>query len=649
MKRLKYLVVAMLVFFGLALPGEIYQNYVINFMSDLNVSFECPDNIQCEEMLQQILDEAYKNNIKMYYVEKNIVNLYYEDIKIYCDYEVMQYIKEKYGIESGRVRSFVSGESNVTFMDWDELSGEVICNNPNGYYMLLSLEEAKKLDIPMVDKYNNSSKGLSYSESKLQYEVVFCIIWLIFVCIVSYISYYISISMRKEITIRMTMGDSLYARAIRYIIADFLICVIITLVVWGVTSNYAGKIFLFEIAIVGSVVMICINTAILFVVLRGNYKKAFANLNVNSKILKMSYVIKMISSVVLVLSIAGNVVDSVAYIEVLSQKSIYEKYKGYKYIDFKASNDSKNPYVWFGYSSYFYQKNIRDMDIVSFEWIVDDVDYDVCMVNANFKWYLEKHMAEFNQVNSNTTNYMFIPISYKGSVQETDIRNWNMYLSDNIDDKVIYYEGNLRFPVQNSYITHPYTYLDNPIICYSEQTDFSDSIKKENWGISQITLNRYFVNISDEEIAAVKEEVFDMGVDVVVTDVYDIYQYELLVMKRVFVCNTVVSVVLLLILVMLITTIIRLEYIANRKEIAIKKTLGYSLISRFKNIYLSTLITGSIGLMMVGVLIKNLDITYGHVVGIIALLITLIEIGFITVNCYISDKSNIQRILKNGF
>lgn len=91
-----------------------------------------------------------------------------------------------------------------------------------------------------------------------------------------------------------------------------------------------------------------------------------------------------------------------------------------------------------------------------------------------------------------------------------------------------------------------------------------------------------------------------------------------------------------------------MEYITNRKEIVIKKVLGYSLFARFKEMYLSTLFTGIAGMITAIVIIVALKLSYGWFIIGTMLLLFLIELVYVTLICVGSEVNNIQRVLKNG-
>lgn len=651
MKYIKYMVVLVLVFLGIALPGEIYQNYVSGFMCEPNTSFEVPDGTDGKVMLQDILNVAREHKIQMYFVESKVKNRYLEEINIYCDLEVKAYIQHKYGIEEGFVKSLLSGENRVSFCDWKELSEQSMRNTPSGWYMLVTLEQAREFKLELEEKYDGGLAQIMYSDDTTGYRIALAVIWFIIIGIIMLINYYECVSLKKEIMIRITMGDSLYTRAGRRIIGDVTFYIIVFVALYCCITQYEGGAFLKEVTIIAGVFLVVLNALVSCSVLIINHKKAFANVGVEGDVLKVSYIIKAITTVVLVLFVANNIIEAIPYFEALSQKELYEKYIGYKFLDFRATADVEEPDMWFSQSIEFYEKNIVSHDIVAYEWIVDDPDYNVMMANANFKWYLEDVIDEFTYVDAGHTNYMFIHASYKDTATEKEIKRWNMYLSDSVksaDVKIVYYEDNVNIPVQNSYTSNPYTYIKNPVICYSNQTEFSTSLENKDGVMSQITLPRYFVDISDEEVQELKANIRDLGVDVMVSDVYEIYSYELMVVERVFICNLVVSLMLIVIELLLIFTIVRMEYAANRKEIVIKKILGYSLIARFKKLYKTTLVTGILGVAVILFIILKWNLSYELMIMGIAIALLVVECIVIISVCLVSDRTNIQRILKNG-
>lgn len=651
MKYIKYIVIVILVFLGTILPGEMYQNYVPTFMSEPNVSFEIPEGVRADVMRSEILDSAKEHNVRMYFVEKKFKNQYYEEIHIYCDESVRKYIKDKYGIMEGTVKSLFSGECKVIFSEWEQLSEDSMQDTPSGYYLLLSLKEAKKFQKTFMQEYSTKSAAILNKNDKTTYIIMLSVFWAVIISIVLLINYYEAVKLQKEIMVRVTMGDSLYIRAVRNILTDLLVYAGIFAVVFLGVRAYACTIFLEEVIIIAGILMTALTALVSCSVLMVNYKKAFANIGVDEKVLKVSYIIKTVTTIVLVFSIAGNVIDSMAYFEALSQKQFYKKYENYQYLDFRATQFDQYE-KWAVYSGYFYQKYIEDKDIVACEWITHEPDYNVIMANVNFQWYLEAHIKEFSQIGTEYKKYMLIPEKYRGTALEAKIRESRMYLSDrtgNTKDAVIYYKSNLKIPVKNSYAAHPYTYLTNPVICYSSQTDYSENLEAKKYEMMQVTMPNYFVRISDAEVAALQKELKEYEIAVRAKNVYTVYSYELKILERAFICNLALTLLLLFIELLLVITIIRMEYIANRKEIILKKILGYSLFARFGKLYKITLITGALGICITALIVVKMQLSYSAFIIAVAGLLLTAELAVITILCITSDRANIQRILKNGF
>lgn len=644
MKAVKYIIIFMLVCVGVILPGELYQNYVGLFSIEPNTSFYMQEGISRDDMLDEILSRAEEYDVSLFFIETRTRDNFFQEIKIYCDDYIKKYIENKYDVYEGKRKSLFSDESQVDFYGWNELTVESMKNNPDGYYVVGTIEEAREFKLTLIDKYGGNVAAIANPDGKTEAIIITIVAWIIIISIVVLINYYEVVKLKKEMTIRMTMGQSLTRIAIKSIITDVILYILILLLVICGVRKYEGGLFLSKILIWVSILLVVINVLVSCTILFTDYKKAFSNVGVEKRVLKVSYILKILSTIMLIVAISGNVVDSVAYVEALSQKDLYKHYDGYSYINIY----SDDPMEWWQYSCYFYEEYVDDKDIVVYEWIVQENDYNIIMANANFKWYLEERIEEFSQINEEYKKYVFIPESYRGTEKESELSFWDMYLSDgsgNTEKKVIYYKGNINIPAQNSY-TNPYTYLNNPVIMYSSQTDFTELLETGDYIIPEITLNRYFVDISTEEMERIVEET---GLKINCVDVYEKYQYELLVLKRIFVCNLAVMLMMFLIEMILIFTIVRMEYIANRKAIIIKKVLGYSVYGRFKDLYRATLVTGVICVSTVIIVSKMMKLKYGILIIGLSLLLLFLEILGITMLCVYNDKTNIQRTLKNGF
>lgn len=112
--------------------------------------------------------------------------------------------------------------------------------------------------------------------------------------------------------------------------------------------------------------------------------------------------------------------------------------------------------------------------------------------------------------------------------------------------------------------------------------------------------------------------------------------------------NSVLSAFLLILSVMLISVIVKMEYLVHSKEIALKKILGYSVLQR--NIALLSINVFAVSIAFItGVILSKM---YGifdiGALYIVSLTILLVNSILILINMTVAEKHNTAHILKGG-
>ena len=118
--------------------------------------------------------------------------------------------------------------------------------------------------------------------------------------------------------------------------------------------------------------------------------------------------------------------------------------------------------------------------------------------------------------------------------------------------------------------------------------------------------------------------------------------------KRILYINSVFMCLILLLEFIIITSIIRLEYQMNALEIAIKKTLGYSVWQRNKKLIFIPIITTVIGMVgaVTGMLLYHVE-AWLYILFSNFILLTL-EISYIVFLVNKMDCEKVTKILKGG-
>lgn len=155
-------------------------------------------------------------------------------------------------------------------------------------------------------------------------------------------------------------------------------------------------------------------------------------------------------------------------------------------------------------------------------------------------------------------------------------------------------------------------------------------------------------NILDEEFDEflIKYDLNDERVSK--TNVLEKYLYQLKIVKRAVFISLILSLLTLILELILIKSILMLEYEVNAIELSVKKILGYSLLEKNSKILWVTIgitIISIIGSVIIGGIF---NISEGYYLLISGTLIAIMEIFTIVFYIKRLEKTNLQKVLKGG-
>ena len=160
------------------------------------------------------------------------------------------------------------------------------------------------------------------------------------------------------------------------------------------------------------------------------------------------------------------------------------------------------------------------------------------------------------------------------------------------------------------------------------------------------TFNNFLFKLTEEEVELIST---DDGLKAVsytsLVDQCGQYKSSLL---RVVLLNSIISLFLMVLEMVIIVTIIKLEYMVNAKELSIKKILGYSVFHKNRTIFLLNFCGAGISIITMIIVSLMFEITKVSTVLLVGTALTVIEAGLIVLNILKLERTNIPKILKGG-
>lgn len=655
MRKIKYIISFLVIFLVLLFNGESFQFYISDIESQYyNTSLYLPDYEKPDEMIQDIKNTANKYDVEIFAVVENIKNAFYTEKTFFCDEKTKYDIQKKNDIEEKKYISVFSGITDIKFKLLEEIENIA---NVNEYYLIGATDDIQQFKMDLIDKYGGNHPQEGYEDSGVL--VTSILLWMIAGIIILILSFYHVIYQKKENFIKISLGQNINALIVKNIILDAIIYCMMFCVAFFILRFYTSVKFHIKISIYFLVAIVFLNS-ILFLTLKFyDIKKVLSNAIVSKKLLFMNYVLKVISCIITITIVSGNILIIANSLEFYSQKEFFKKYEKYSYVhlDYKLRlNEEGTVEDKIKESTIvrekFYRKFFKKFNAILLAQLTFDDEKNIMIANKNAFDYLKENISELNSKVGNKEIYFIIPDKYrKNNELIEELKNWVRNFegkSFSFDFDIIYYKNNASLIAINEQNFNGSTYLSKPIIIYNNLDASVANYKIDTEWFKNSYEYDIMYHLDNQQLQKFIEDNNLLGEIHSTTNVFENYMYHWNILKRSMYISVVLSLLILCLEYIVIKYIIKLEYEANAIELSIKKVLGYSLWQKNGKILILTLITSltSISIACIMGIFFKISETKFIIVG--GLLITVLELTAILSSIKKLEKTNIQKILKGG-
>ncbi|MGN0370449.1 MAG: hypothetical protein ACI4EW_07875 [Butyrivibrio sp.] len=650
MKKAKYIIFFIIVIAIILLSGEVGQNIIGTFENGTRyILFESGDMGEWEEFCKEISSECKAKNIFLFAKYEQTNGIRQGNISIFAFDEMR--IKEMYGIESGEFMSMFSGKTKIEVLPFDCLSEQEVGSAK--FYMT-----GDNKDIINIYNYLNDKYGTSRirNDSENIMENIFYLICAAGIFTILIMTLFDIAFQKKEVLVRLTLGDSIHRIIFKNILTDIIVYVILSFLAGAVLSNWiSGDFFLNTIA--AFLVVVCSVNSILYAIMyRQNVKKALANHFQNDNLLFFCYILKIITISVTIFSSAICVSTIRRHLDFIEQYNDIRYFEEYMHMDFKYYNltdDTSRKYTYYTCSTFRdkYSEFETAFSVVSIDYddtiylnvndnakaVLHDID-EIEYINPDYKI----HILIPNQLSDDTEYYVDNALD-SGSCLYSKVADMDYEIIYYDSAEVLYFDGDLEM---NTGIAK------NPVICYftSFTSEDFEPTTDENIQIIIHEFRNIMFKVDDDKINSLTEELELNKNGFYLTEVNTVEKYENYrkqILRKVY-SNAVICILFVLFGMAITGTIVRLEYTSKSMELAVKKILGYSIIKKNKTILFSFMYTSAISIVIVvliGIMTDYLDARVSFLMGIC---MTLLEFAF-TYICIIKTEHRIvAKVLKRG-
>lgn len=662
MRYIKYILVSFLIMVAFLATGERFVFHLISFEESFwRITFEY--GLYGQEGSETLVKEKIataleENDLDVFFVDTKFVSDIKEVKTIYGTQGALSDLRRR-GISPKTYETLFIGEVEIVFKDFLELED---IYESDQFHIVGTLEQ--------VAKFKNATvKDLEYYEVKdLKEEsgsersvyTTLAFVWgMAFVLVILLTLYNVIIS-KKEMMIKVTLGENPYRVFAKNVIQD---TVIFSLSFFGlslVLEQFSHVRYKFGFVCLLFLAMLVINALINLLITRIDLKKDFSN-DISSKgTLAATYVVKFVSVLLASIILSANFIIIEQCLDYYKQEDFFEGKQDYNYysisytletmeklnIDRKANED-----LWYRFNALFGDSSIRSVDFTTPEY------GNAVFMNKNaaeqMMPYVSKDLASKLQSATEEKLYIFFP----ENCSSDSINNAKALFTttclhfedEDIDKEELIvtetYSGSSKILGINSNLTlYKSRFLKNPIIAL-------DNTKRS-------MTNRYLneLGFARETLYSVPQSDFDRYIAdnnmqnefVRVTNAKDLYYYNRSTIERNFKLTTALSLLILLLEIAMIVFAVRLEYTVNGVEMSVKKTLGYGVLARGKRLILLPAILIPICTAAAVTIVHMFNLGNPFYVFICGVVLLLGEIIFVISQCIRMDRIKTSLILKGA-
>ncbi|TGE39612.1 hypothetical protein E4K67_00970 [Desulfosporosinus fructosivorans] len=657
MKKLKLIVIYWLITIGFIFNGELFILYLDGFQESYYQSgFDFVNReavIEEKEVIQDFLNAGKTYDVDFFFVDSTIVSAYNKQITIFGTPNALKNLEDN-GIFEGKHNSLFMGETQVRYADFSNI--KTMEKFKDCYYIGdQSQQETMRLfKASLVGKYGGGLPKLFRSDKETWLNLL--AVWSIVFGLILLLTIYEIISLKKEIMVRITLGEDVRAVFGKNALADIGILVSAFLSVPFILSLLSNSNVLFKIKALALsfLVFMIANTLINAAVLRVNFKKDIAARRSGGGLLTANYILKTMTTILTLIVLSSNFTILAQGYLMYKQGDFFSEHKDYSYyqLNYRVDNhlgktisddDMINQEFYKRFQNYSLQYNDLTANFSS--------PYPIILINRNSFEEISRVSNALSEAvkSADDDYYILIPSGISEDSQEYAIAEeiFTVFLGRNIDSstkiKTKVYDGDISLVgIHNmgKYVSRP---MVNPIILFNNTLQQIDESQAGNdmyyaystmYDIPEQDFNNFIAEYQLSDQIMVK------------SNALDVYEHNWAIIARNMKLVVILSIFLLALEIALISFIIKLEYQFNAMELALKKVLGYSLFARNSRLMRLTFVVFLVSVMLAFLLRGLLGIAEGADLIWGGLILLALESVFIAKKAGTMEKANVPAILK---
>lgn len=651
MKRIRYIIIALLFTVGFLFNGELFALYMDNFQESFyqsTFSFENTENdISDKEIINDFNRASEESHVDFFMIDSKIESAYRKTINIYGTEEAIKVIEGK-GIHRKTYLSMFLGTIEVNLLPFNEIKN--IKRIEYCYYIgdANALKDMRAFKASLVDKYGGGFPKIYASDKETRMNVI--AVWSIIIFLISILHLYEVVLQKKEVALRVVLGEDIKSIFIKNLIGDFIFILACSVVVPPLLVNYTNTIFMYSLAAKLIGVALLLNFAINRNVFKLNFRKHLVRSYSSGKLSVVNYAVKSLITVLVIMMVSSNIILIVNGINYFKQQAFFNDLKDYSYyrLGYKNENNKKTMEDQDLMNQAFYNQFVNS-SVMSVNLTRNfKAKYPVVLLNENALKNLEKKYPELSKIldmAKEEGQYMIKPDHIKVSSEAFLTAKLNLDHGNDLDKeeptKVFSYKSEVEV-VGIIYVGQfESKILKNPIIIYNNElyrNDLAESLNLYPYSIMYDIENKEFQQfIKANELEGQFESV---------SNVKEVYEYNYAIAMRSMKLNFVIAAFLLILEISMISIIIRMEFSCNAIEIVLKKIYGYTFFDRHRKLFIVTTISIMASGLIILVFSKMVNLNGLKYILFVLPALLIAELSMIYLKALSVENKNISTVLK---
>ena len=640
----------------LVLKGEMFQKHLDTFMDEsYYVDYDYYGVAEREELIGNIQTVCEDNKVNVYALLKYSDGAGSYKIQIFADDMGKELLQQK-GLKENCYKSLFSGNTTIEYSEFEKVKTEQYIER---FYFLGDKSNVKTAinDLFELAGKTRAKRNGEDLDTKLIYAIWFVVFS--FGCILTLFD--ISLQ-KKEVLIKISVGESIWRIIAKNVINDIAFIIIVYNIAKLIVSKFEYLEYLnteFELALV---IFMFINSLLYLYMLKNDIKRALMRRYSSEGLRGNCYVIKVFSMMILIAVVGTNMITIKESYNIVRQDDTMQSFSEYEFVDFVgyiSDRDYMEPESYKEMLCELFYRNYTSDNVAMATKITEDEDGNQYMcINDNADDAM-KSLLDSYEVDSTYDIHIFVPKEKIDKLESIHKDAIELVLAEvympliNEGYEVIYYDGDPDILCFDREFRMNSEYVEQPVIIYLdvENTYFDEAAYIPESGGALESCQRHIMYKNSEELykeISEKYNLVDYGLKIETTNSIDKYNYYRNQMIRTMIINVIVSGFIIILNIMLISVIIRLEYISNADELAIKKIMGYSIFERHRKIFGLSGMSTVLGILTLLAINLYFDFMNFITLCILGLIVMLLEWAIIGVMIIGIEKTDVVKVLKGG-